>query len=82
MVILDGALAGRNGQSFPRNIQRFFPPQLTASSKIVDHAVMLYKVRLKNNNKDLILSSSKKGLSTFVVCFLLLCRLTCVYDVI
>lgn len=53
MVILDGALAGRNGQSFPRNIQCFFPPQLTASSKIVEHAVMLYKVRVKNNNKDL-----------------------------
>ena len=51
MVILDGALAGRNGQSFPRNTQCFFPPQLTASSKIVEHAVMLYKVRLKNNNK-------------------------------
>ena len=82
MVILDGALAGRNGQSFPRNIQCFFPPQLTASSKIVEHAVMLYKVRLKNNNKDLTVSSSKKGLSTFVVSFLLLCSLTCVYDII
>lgn len=47
MVILDCALAGRNGQSFPRNIQLFFLPQLTASSKIVEHAVMLYRVRLK-----------------------------------
>lgn len=83
MVILDGALAGRNGQSFPRNIQCFFPPQLTASSKIVEHAVMLYKVRVKIIIKiSLFVSSSKKELSTFVVSFLLLCSLTCIYDVI
>lgn len=84
MVILAGPLAGRNGQSFPRNIQLPPTPQLTASSKIVEHAVMLYKVRFKkkNNNEGLIVSSCKKGLGTFAVSFLLLCSLTCVYDVI
>lgn len=43
MVILDCALAGRNGQSLSINIQLIFSLQLTASSKSADHAVMLYK---------------------------------------
>lgn len=92
MVILDCALAGRNGQSFPRNIQLFFLPQLTASSKIVEHAVMLYRVRLKRIiikilkpfavSLTLTVSSSKRRLGTFTGSFFLLHSLTHVYDVI
>lgn len=62
MVILAGPLAGRNGQSFPRNIQLPPIPQLTASSKIVEHAVMLYKVRFKKKTimKVLLLALPRK----------------------
>jgi hypothetical protein len=49
-----------------------FPPlQLTTSSKIAEHAVLLYKVRLKRiivKVFKLLVSSSKEGLHVF--CFL------------
>lgn len=55
----------------------FSSAQLTTSRKIAEHAVMLCKVRLKKNNKDLkAISSSKEGLGSFDVSFFLLHSLT------
>lgn len=69
MVILECALAGRNGQSSPGNIQ-LFPLQLTTSSRMAEHAVLLYKVRLKRIITEvfkLLVSSSKEGFRAFSV---------------
>lgn len=50
-------------------IFNFSPLQLTTSSKMAEHAVLLYKVRLKNITKvfKLLVSSSKEGFHAFSV---------------
>lgn len=69
-----------------QEIFNFSPLQLTTSSKIGEHAVLLSKVRLKRiiiKVLKLLVSSSKEGLSTFCVFFLpLLYSLIYVYGVI